>query len=289
MKHPLLGLYENCRLCPRECGVNRAKGELGFCGASADLAIAGWMAHRFEEPPISGTNGSGTIFFSYCTSRCAYCQNYTYSTGKRAKIISIDELSSIMIRLQEKSCHNINLVTPSHYMPSIVTAIDMARKKGLNIPIIYNTNGYELEHALDMLKGFIDIYMPDAKYADNRLANKHCGFIDYSFHNIRALKKMQELSGRLELDNQGIAVKGLLVRHLILPGFIDNTEGVLELIAEHIGNDVYISFMSQYSPTGHIRHDKNLGRRLNMDEYKKAIACLEGLGFENGWVQDFFN
>ncbi|MFH1867690.1 MAG: radical SAM protein [Candidatus Omnitrophota bacterium] len=286
MDNHLIELYKNCKLCPRECGVDRTNGEKGFCQAPSEAAIAAHMSHRFEEPPVSGSNGSGTIFFSFCTARCCYCQNYTFSRGKRAKCISIDELSDIMLELQDKGCHNINLVTPTHYVPSIITALDSAKAKGLKIPILYNTSGYEREETLAMLSGYIDIYLPDAKYSDDKLAKEHCGFMDYSVHNIRALKEMYRQVGDLEINKNGIAKKGLIIRHLVLPGYLENTIGVLKAIAKELSNKVYISFMNQYSPTSSVKNHNNLSVRISNKEYEQAKEILNDLGFDNGWVQE---
>ncbi len=279
-------IYKKCVLCPRRCGVDRTKGETGFCKADSEVVVASYMLHCFEEPPISGKNGSGAIFFSFCTGRCCFCQNYTYSRGKYGKTVSILKLADIMLELQQKGAHNINLVSPSHYAPSIIEAIDIAKAKGLKIPIVYNTNGYESKETMNMLKNYIDIYMPDAKYSDDSLAEKQCGFIDYSRHNITALKMMLDQAGSLRLDKDRIAKKGLLIRHLVLPGYIDNTKGVLRAIAKNLSNKVYISFMNQYSPIAQVRDHPNLKRKLKPGEYEDAKAYLEGLGFVNGWVQD---
>ena len=273
-------------LCPRNCRIDRTAGELGFCQAPQELAIAVYQAHKFEEPPISGTEGSGTIFFSFCTARCAYCQNYNFSRGKTVKTISIERLSEIMLELQGKGCHNINLVTPTHYVPSIIIALRQAKKRNLNIPILYNTNGYESLDTLKLLDGLIDIYLPDAKYADDALAKKHCMFINYSKYNIPALKEIHRQVGNLAVDSNGIVKKGLVIRHLVLPGYLKNTRMVLKLIAENLSNEVYISFMNQYSPTIYVREDKFLCRRLTQEEYTQAKSYLDEFGFKNGWTQD---
>jgi len=286
MKNSINDIYKKCTLCARKCNVNRTKGELGFCKATAEVVVASYMVHRFEEPPISGKIGSGAIFFSYCTARCSYCQNYNYSRGKHGKIVTTQRLTEIMLELERKGSHNINLVTPTHYIPSILEALDMAKSGGLSIPIIYNTNGYESETAIDILNGYVDIYMPDAKYSDDKLAKEQCGFIDYSKHNIIALKKMHKQVGALQIDNDALAKKGLLIRHLVLPGYIDNTKGVLEQISKELSNEVYISFMNQYSPIAQVKDHQNLKRRLSKKEYKKAKSHLKRLGFINGWVQD---
>ncbi len=278
--------YEKCTLCARRCGANRTQGKLGFCKATSEAVVASYMVHHFEEPPISGHNGSGTIFFSHCTGRCCYCQNYNYSRGIYGKKVTTQKLSEIMLELEKKGAHNINLVTPSHYIPSIITALDIARSKGMKIPTVYNTNGYESEEAIDILNGYIDIYMPDAKYSDDKLANKQCEFINYSKHNIAALKKMREQVGDLKIDTDGIAQRGLLIRHLVLPGYIKNTRDVLKRIAKELSNKVFVSLMNQYSPIAPVKNDPNLKRRLNAEEYEKAKAYLELFGFFNGWVQD---
>ncbi len=282
----LLNAYKKCMLCPRNCGVDRTAGELGFCQAPQELAIASYQVHKFEEPPISGAKGSGTIFFSFCTARCAYCQNYNFSRGKTVKYISIERLSEIMLELQDKDCHNINLVTPTHYVPSIIIALQQAKKRNLNIPVLYNTNGYESLDTLKLLDGLIDIYLPDAKYADDVLAKKHCGFIDYSKYNIPALREMYRQAGNLVIDSGGIVKKGLIIRHLVLPGYLENTRMVLKLIAEKLSNDIYISFMNQYSPIIHVREHEFLCKRLTQEEYSKAKSYLDEFGFKNGWTQE---
>ena len=288
MDKSILNLYKKCRLCPRECNVDRTSGQLGFCKASSEVVVASYMPHCFEEPPISGTKGSGTIFFSYCTGQCCYCQNYNFSRGRCGKNTSIEKLAAIMLELQGKGCHNINLVSPTQYVPSIITAIDMARKRSLNIPILYNSGGYESVETIELLKSYVDIYMPDTKYSDDMLAKEHCKFIKYSPHNIAALKKMHEQVGNLQINKKGMAQKGLLIRHLVLPGYIKNTKNMLDLIIKNLNSDIYISLMSQYSPIAHVKHDSNLGRRLNIDEYEEAKDYMEKLGFSNGWIQDFF-
>jgi len=286
MKIPLLSAYKKCQLCPRKCGVDRPAGQFGFCKAPSEVTIATYQAHKFEEPPISGFRGSGTIFFSYCTARCVYCQNYAYSRGNNAKPVTIEQLTQIMLQLQERGCHNINLVTPTHYLPSIVAALKIAKAKGLTIPIVFNTSGYECLDMLRLLEGWVDIYLPDAKYSDDTLAKEHCQFIDYSKYNIPALKEMYRQVGNLKLDKNGVAKKGLIIRHLVLPGYLDNTRGVLQSIRKEISNKVYISLMNQYSPIVHTKNHPNLGRRLTKEEYEQAKSYMEALGFSNGWVQE---
>jgi putative pyruvate formate lyase activating enzyme len=286
MNKNILNLYKKCELCPRKCLVDRTNGQTGFCQASSDIAIASYMQHRFEEPPISGLSGSGTIFFSYCTGRCCFCQNFNFSRGKSKRTISITELADIMKELQDKKCHNINLVTPTHYVPSIMQAIDVAKKSGLEIPIIYNTSGYETRETIEILNGYIDIYMADAKYYDDKLAKDHCDFNDYSQNNIQALKTMYSQVGNLYINRNNIAEKGLLIRHLVLPGFIENTKKVFYAISKELGNHIYISLMSQYTPIKQIRKHPKLGRRLSAEEYEQAKTYIQDLGFSNGWIQE---
>ncbi|MFC1806973.1 radical SAM protein [Candidatus Omnitrophota bacterium] len=279
-------LYKDCTLCPRKCHADRTNGKLGYCAASSDVVVAAYMSHKFEEPPISGSSGSGTIFFSFCTARCVYCQNLLFSRGKRGNVVSTQRLAEIMLELQEKRCHNINLVTPTHYVPSILDALDVARGNGLSLPVLYNTSGYETLETLDMLNGYIDIYMPDAKYSDDELAESHCGFINYTDANLKALDKMFKQVGNLKINDIGLAEKGLMIRHLVLPGYPDNTIGMLNNISKTVGLTVHISLMNQYSPIQQVSKDPKLRKRLSKKEYKTAKDKLFELGFENGWMQD---
>lgn len=281
------GILQSCTLCPRQCRVNRLRGQTGFCRAGADVRIASWNAHRWEEPVISGSNGSGTIFFTYCTGRCMFCQNYPISQLGSGKDISAERLGGIMLELQKWGCHNINLVTPTHYVPQILTAVESAAARGLVIPLVYNTSGYDMPDTLRLLDGVVDIYLPDSKYADDAVADRLSGYHEYVLHNRLALLEMFRQTGPgLQLDEQGLARRGMIIRHLVLPDDLSQTEAVLRWIASHIGTEVHVSLMSQYFPAWRAVDTPSLGRGITLDEYQAAVDALERLGFENGWQQE---
>ncbi len=280
-------LLEGCRVCPRECGVNRLKDEkLGFCRSGLNPIISSVSPHHGEEPPLSGTRGSGTIFFTNCNLRCVYCQNYPISQMGNGAERTIGELACQMVWLQEQGCHNLNLVTPTHFMPQILKALDIARERGFSLPIVYNTSGYESMEALRLLDGIVDIYLPDMRYADDGVALKYSIAPDYAEINRAAIREMFRQVGNLELDEQGIAKRGLIIRHLILPGGLSGTEGVMKFLAEEISKDVHISLMSQYFPAYRINEFKELSRRITVEEYEDARSIMEKCGLENGWVQE---
>ena len=276
-----------CTLCPRRCGVNRLAGEIGYCRAGSEVRIASWNVHRWEEPPISGTRGSGTLFFSYCTGRCTFCQNYPISQLGAGKDVTPERLGGMMLELQELGCHNINLVTPTHYVPHILAAIESAAVHGLHIPVLYNTSGYDTVETIRMLEGVVDIYLPDSKYADESVAGRLSGFRDYVVNNRAALLEMaRQVGEELVLDDKGIARRGLIIRHLVLPHELSQTVDVFRWIAENLSSRVYISLMSQYFPAWHAVDNPELGQTLTLEEYEKAIEALADLGFENGWQQE---
>ncbi len=276
-----------CDLCPRRCGVDRLSGQVGFCRAGAQARVASHNTHRWEEPPISGSRGSGTIFFSYCTGRCLFCQNYPISQLGVGEDVTNERLAQMMLTLQRWGCHNINLVTPTHYVPQFLAALEMAAARGLRIPIVYNTSGYERVETLRLLDGVVDIYLPDAKYADDAIARRLSGFVDYVAHNRAALLEMARQVGvTLQRDAEGIAVRGMVIRHLVLPNGLAGTEEVLRWIAENLSTSAYISLMSQYFPAYRAVGDPELGRSITFDEYDEALDALERLGFENGWRQE---
>ncbi len=277
-------LLENCNICPRRCGINRFE-QVGVCGADADIQIASANLHFGEEPPISGFNGSGTIFFTHCNLKCVYCQNYPISQMGVGNKISIEQLTDIMLDLQHKGAHNINLVTPSHYVVQIRRAIIEARKLGLNIPIVYNTSGYDSIEALEILNGLVDIYLPDFRYFDSEPAKKYSGAKDYPEISRSAVKKMHEIAGDLELDENGIARNGVLIRLLVLPENISGTDKTLRWIAQNLGTNTYISLMSQYFPANKATGIPPLNRKISKDEYTKILDELEKLGFERGYIQ----
>jgi len=279
----LRALQSPCKLCPRECGALRIDGELGFCGADDRVVISSHGPHHGEEPPISGISGSGTIFFSHCTMACKYCQNYPISHLHNGYTVTVSELADIFLTQQQKGCHNLNLVTPTHFTPQIVAALDIAKDKGFKIPVVHNTSGYERVEVLELLEGYIDIYLPDAKYSSNEIAKRYSSADDYVECNRKALLEMARQVGELKLDDYGIAYKGLIIRHLILPNGSAGTKDTLSWIAENIPF-ARISLMSQYFPAYHAIAEPVLGRRILKDEYDTAVKSLEKGGL-SGWVQ----
>jgi putative pyruvate formate lyase activating enzyme len=278
---------KKCIICPRKCGVDRTRGKLGYCRAPADPVIYSYMAHRGEEPPISGRRGSGTIFFSHCNMKCVYCQNYQFSQLDKGSEISIDKLAEIMLSLQASGCHNINLVSPTHFVPQIVSALAIAVEKGLDIPIAYNTSGYEKLETLQALSGIVDIYMPDMRYSDNNMAAKYSDAPDYVDFNRPAIKEMYSQVANLAMDDEGVAKRGLIIRLLALPERISGTEESLKFIKNNISPDTYISVMSQYYPTFKAQDYKELSRPVYSIEYKNVVDACRLLGLNNGWIQEF--
>ena len=279
-------ILEKCTLCPNNCGVNRLKNEKGKCNITNNIKVSLSSLHYYEEPCISGKNGSGTIFFSNCNLKCIYCQNYKISQQGLGKNINIQELANLFLQQQKDGAHNVNLVTPTPYVIQIIEAIKIARKKGFNIPIIYNCGGYENIKTLKMLEGYIDVYLPDFKYADNELGVKYSNVNNY-FDNVTvAIKEMYRQVGTPKLDENGIIQKGLIIRHLILPNHINNTKNVLKWIEENIDNNVYVSIMAQYFPTNKAKENKFLNRKLNKKEYKEIEKYLATLNLTNGYIQE---
>ena len=219
-----------CMLCPRNCGINREKGELGYCGASDEMVIARYSLHMWEEPCISGNNGSGTIFFSYCNMRCCFCQNYEISELHKGRIVSIEEFSNICLELQEGGANNINLVTPTHYVPWIVEGLKLAKESGLTIPIVYNTSSYENVETIQMLEGLIDVYLPDLKYYDNCYGEKYSKCRDYFQYASKAIDEMVRQIGNMKIDENGIMRRGVIVRHLLLPGHLEDSKKIIKYL-----------------------------------------------------------
>jgi len=281
-------MLESCCICPRKCGVNRFKGERGFCKTGLKPLVYSFMAHHGEEPPISGKSGSGTIFFSNCNMGCVYCQNYEFSQQGRGREEDFDGLAGIMLELQKQGCHNINLVTPTHIMPQILKALEIALPKGLKIPIVYNTGGYELPEIIKMLKGIVDVYLADMRYADNENALKYSCAPDYPKYNMASIKEMHRQVGVAEIDNDGIIKKGLVIRHLVLPNNISGTEKIMKFIKKEVCADTYISLMSQYMPYYKVSGYKEISRRLTGREYEQAKGIMNKYGLHNGWVQESY-
>ena len=278
-------LLSPCEVCPRKCGVKRLEGEQGFCRSDKEVKVSSYNAHFGEEPPLSGNFGSGTIFFTNCNLKCVYCQNYPISQLGNGNKVNLSELVKIMLALQKRKCHNINLVTPTHFVPQIVKSIKTAAKMGLNIPIVYNTSGYESVETLKLLDGIVDIYLPDARYADNEVARKYSSAPDYFEIMKKALKEMHRQVGDLTVDKNGMARSGLIVRHLVLPEGLSGTRKIMRFIAREISPHTYISMMAQYFPAYQAGQFPPLSRRINKGEYREALQAFKEEGLENGWFQ----
>ena len=277
---------ENCNICPHRCGVNRMNGKTGRCKATDKVKVALASIHNFEEPCISGKNGSGTVFFSSCNLNCVFCQNYEISQLGKGKEISIEELADIFIKQQNKNVHNINLVTPTMYIYQIIEAIKLARDKGLKIPIVYNSNGYENVEALKHLKGYIDIYLPDLKYSNNEIAYKYSNIKNYYENAVQAIKEMYNQVGTPIIDENGIMKKGLMIRHLVLPNQLQNSKDVLKWINDNMDKKVFVSVMAQYFPTYRAKNFLEISRKLTKEEYNEIEQYLYSLDLENGYIQE---
>jgi len=279
-------LLKSCCICPRECKADRLNDERGFCRIGLKPKVCSFMPHHGEEPPVSGTRGSGAIFFSGCNMACAYCQNYEFSQQDEGKEVDFAELADFMLQLQGMDCHNINLVTPTHVMPQILKAIHLAIPKGLKIPIVYNTGGYELPEIIKLLNGIVDIYLPDMRYADNEMAIRYSSAPDYPKFNQSALKEMHQQAGVARIDAEGIVTRGVIIRHLVLPNNISGTDKIMKFIAAELSKDTYISLMSQYFPCYRADKLKEASRRITPEEYEEAKAAMERWGLYNGWTQE---
>ncbi len=282
----LLDRLRDCDICPRECHVDRTMGQTGICGQTDRVKISSANLHYGEEPPISGTNGSGTIFLTGCNLKCVYCQNYPISQMQHGVEVSQLTLVDKMLGLQKMGAHNINFVTPTHYGAQIADAIVTAREKGLKIPIVYNSSGYEKVEVLETMRGLIDVYMPDMRYGEMEAAECYSSAPDYPEVNRRAIAEMHRQAGVLELDDDGIAVKGLLIRHLVLPNNLSGSEKIFKFIAEEISEETYISLMSQYFPAYRAGEFERISRRLNKKEYLIAKRLMEKYNLTNGWFQN---
>lgn len=291
LRQRVAALYEllaPCCLCPRRCGVDRLAGEEGFCRSGARPKVASWTLHPWEEPPISGTRGSGTIFFSGCTGRCLFCQNYPISQLGVGNVVTVERLAEMMLELQRRGAHNINLVTPTHFVPQLVAALPRAIERGLRLPLVYNSSGYESLEVLRLLDGVIDIWLPDAKYAADDIARRLSGFPHYVEHNRAALREMyRQVGDELILDDEGIARRGLIIRHMVLPGGLAGTREVLNWIASELSPRVHVSLMAQYFPAHRAVGHALLGRKLTPEEYEEALAAFDVADLERGWRQEY--
>ena len=275
-----------CKICPNNCKANRRDGNLGICKANDKIKIALASLHFFEEPCISGEKGSGTVFFSNCNLNCKFCQNYEISALGKGKEITIKELADTFLDLQEKGANNINLVTPTIYAYQIKEALKIAKNKGLNIPVVYNSNGYESIETLKALEGYIDVYLPDLKYYYDDIAFKYSGIKDYFKNTTEAIKEMYRQVGYPEFDEYGIIKKGLIIRHLVLPNNIQNSKKVLEWIKNNIDKRVYISIMAQYFPCYKAKEIEELNRKLSKEEYEEIEEFVYMIDIENGYMQE---
>ena len=277
---------DKCEICPHKCGIDRTKKEIGRCKSTDKIKIALYSVHHFEEPCISGENGSGTVFFSNCNLNCIYCQNYEISQEGKGKEISIEELADIFIKQQNKNVENINLVTPTSYTLQIIEAIKIAKKKGLTIPIIYNTNGYERVETLKLLEGYVDVYLPDLKYYDDEIAMKYSKIKNYFEISTKAIQEMYRQVGSPKLDKRGMIKKGVMIRHLVLPNNIENSKNILKWIKENIDEDVYVDIMAQYFPTYKAKEYNELNRKLTKEEYQEIENYVYQLDIKNGYMQE---
>jgi putative pyruvate formate lyase activating enzyme len=273
-----------CRLCPRNCGIDRTAGQLGFCKAGARAVVSSFNAHHGEEPPISGERGSGTVFLAHCTMRCKFCQNFPISQQGHGKEMNADQLADCYLKLQRRGVHNLNFVTPTHYSAAIVEALVGAVGKGFRLPIVYNTSGYESVEVLRLLEGIVDIYLPDAKYVDPEKARAYSDAPDYVERNLPALREMRRQVGDLELDEWGIARRGLIIRHLVLPGAPDDSISVLRMIKEQVSPTAFVALMSQYFPANAAHGIEPLNRRVSPEEYEKVVEYMEESGLD-GFIQ----
>ena len=279
-------VFKGCKVCPNNCKINRIENNVGMCRANEKVKIALASLHFFEEPCISGDKGSGTVFFSNCNLKCKFCQNYEISDLGKGKEITIEELANTFLDLQEKGANNINLVTPTIYAYHIIEALKIAKNKGLNIPIIYNSNGYESIETLKALDGYIDVYLPDLKYYYDELAIQYSGVKEYFKHATNAIKEMYRQVGYPKFDEKGIVKKGLIIRHLVLPSYLQNSKKVLEWIKDNIDERVYISIMAQYFPCYKAKNIEELNRKLSKEEYEEIEEFVYSLGIENGYMQE---
>ena len=276
-----------CTLCPRMCGADRENGKTGFCGETGEIRAARAALHMWEEPCISGKEGSGTVFFTGCTLRCVFCQNHEIAGSKVGKVISEERLAEIFLELQGKGANNINLVTAGHYLPIVIESIKRARKSGLTIPIVYNSSGYEKVEAIEALDGIVDIFLPDFKYISSEMAARYSNAPDYPEVAKRALAQMVKQTGDAKFDERDMMKRGVIVRHLILPGHIKESKEAIRYLYETYGDQIYISIMNQYTPMPGIeKRFKNLGRTITQKEYDEVVDYAIDLGVENGFVQE---
>lgn len=282
----IMNKYENCLLCPRKCGINRGTGQTGVCGVSAEIRVARAALHYWEEPCISGEKGSGAVFFSGCSLHCVFCQNREISDGKAGKVISKERLSDIFLELKAKGANNINLVTPGQYIPDIVWAVSDARRRGMELPIVYNTSGYENETELKLLEGIVDVYLPDFKYMDSALSAKYSRAKDYPSVAKQALSEMVRQQPKVVIDDAtGLIQKGVIVRQLLLPGHVNDAKAILKYLHDTYQNSIYISMMSQFTPIA-LKDYPEINRTVTGREYERLIDYAIKIGITNAFIQE---
>jgi len=279
----LMEIMRECSLCPRECKAKRFDGELGFCQAGTELMVSSVCPHFGEEPPLVGKKGSGTIFLTHCNLKCVFCQNYDISHLGEGRITSREEMAGFMIGLQKQGCHNINFVTPTHYCPQIIAALPKAIDMGLNVPLVYNCGGYESLEVIKILDGIIDIYMPDCKFSDDRAAQEYAHAPDYPQVVKKILKEMHRQTGDLQINERGIAERGLLIRHLVMPSGLAGTRELMEFIAQEISPHSYVNVMEQYHPVYRACEFPDISRRITLDEFLEAKKLAQNAGLYRGF------
>ena len=282
----LKAILKSCALCPRKCLVDRTRGELGFCGLTDGVTVSHALPHYGEEPPISGARGAGTIFLSSCNLKCIYCQNYQLSHDNSGRLTDARELSAIMLALEKKNCHNIEPVTPTPQIPQVMEALLLARQGGLLLPLVYNCGGYENPEVLKIMEGMVDIYLPDFRYGTDHDALVLSGVRDYAAHALPSIEEMMHQVGDDLLMEEGVAKRGILIRHLVIPGLMSNSLEVLGLIKTHISLSVPLSIMSQYTPMPSVANHPRLGRRVTREEYELVVNHALDMGFETIFTQD---
>lgn len=279
-------LLEECCLCPHRCKTRRKEGQTGICRCGILPVVSSCNAHHGEEPPVSGLRGSGTIFFTNCNMRCCFCQNYPISQLGNGSQISVRKLADMMLSLQQQGCYNVNFVTPTPWTPQILDALKLAREKGLRIPLVYNSSGYDSLEQLKLLDGIVDIYLPDMKYAEADIAKTYSGIPNYPAVNKTAVREMYRQVGDLQIDENGIAQRGLIIRHLVLPNNLAGSKRILEFIAQEISPETYVSLMGQYFPAYKAHKYPQIARRITSQEYQQAVGWLHNFKLENGWIQE---
>lgn len=275
----------HCNLCPRRCGVNRTQ-RAGFCGAGDKVRIALVSLHQWEEPCLVGEKGAGTVFFSYCNLRCVYCQNHEISHGGKGREVTVERLAEIFLEQQARGAATLDLVTPTHYVPQIITALDLAKRKGFDLPVVYNSSGYEMVETIEALRGYVDIFLPDLKYREEVSGSEYSAAVDYFACASEAIKKMVEITGPVQFTDNGQMKRGVLVRHMVLPGHRHESMALVKWLWETFGKNIQVSLMSQYTPMYKASEHKKINRRLTTFEYESVVDYALSLGLENAYVQE---